>query len=249
MSSYTHPAWDKNRSIYFQLGLIISLIAANVIINSEFQISNIGFNEYTIIDAPLQFQEMRSHNEISEVQKQYTTKPNPLAAKIVLVQNSVPVASVPDIPTTTVSTNSGLENLPVTKEYKAASVITQAPKPPDNKVWIVAESMPYLKVCDQSITADERKSCTNRYMLDYIQNNLKYPKAARELTIEGTVIVSFVIDIYGNMKDITVSRDIGGGCGQAAINALNGLSAWVPGRQNNQAVNVKYTIPIKFKLD
>lgn len=249
MSSYTHPAWDKNRSIYFQLGLIISLIAVYIVINSEFVISAIDRNEYVIKDAPLQFQDIRTHNEIADVQKINITKPNPVVEKIVQVEHPFTIASVPDIPKTTVSTNPSLENLPVTKDHKAASVVTQAPKPPDNKVWIVAEAMPYLKVCDGSVTADEKKSCTTKYMLEYIQNNLKYPKAARELTIEGTVIVSFIIDIYGNMKDITVSRDIGGGCGQAALNALNGLSDWIPGRQNNQAVNVKYTIPIKFKLD
>ena len=247
MSSFTHPAWDKNRPIYFQLGLIISLIVVYIVINSEFVISAIDSNEYVIKDAPLQFQDIRTHNEIADVQKINITKPNPVVAKIVQVENPVTIASVPDIPK--VSTNLSLESLPISKEHTAANVIIQAPKPPDNKVWIVAEAMPYLKVCDGSVTADEKKSCTTKYMLEYIQNNLKYPKVAREHTIEGTVIVSFVIDIHGKMKDIIVSRDIGGGCGQAALNALNGLSEWIPGRQNNQAVNVKYTIPIKFKLD
>ncbi|MBK7701243.1 MAG: hypothetical protein IPJ39_22205 [Saprospiraceae bacterium] len=47
----------------------------------DFRILILGFNEYTVIDAPVQFQEMPFHDPITEVQKQYTTKPNPIATK------------------------------------------------------------------------------------------------------------------------------------------------------------------------
>ncbi|MBK7701242.1 MAG: hypothetical protein IPJ39_22200 [Saprospiraceae bacterium] len=85
-------------------------------------------------------------------------------------------------------------------------------------MWIVAESMPYLKYVTKVL--QPTKGSHVRIGICLIASKIipNILKALQELTIEGTVIVSFVIDIYGNMKDITVSRDMSGGCGQAAIN-------------------------------
>ena len=55
----------------------------------------------------------------------------------------------------------------------------------------------------------------------------------------------------GKIENIQVLRAIGGGAEEAAVEVvdkMNDLEAWIPGKQRGKAVNVKYTLPITFKL-
>jgi Gram-negative bacterial TonB protein C-terminal/Secretion system C-terminal sorting domain len=57
----------------------------------------------------------------------------------------------------------------------------------------------------------------------------------------------------GTIEDVVILRDPGAGMGEAAKQAVlkmnNMDQKWTPGRQRGQAVNVQYTVPIKFKLN
>ena len=66
--------------------------------------------------------------------------------------------------------------------------------------------MPYLSTCDSNESEDERRKCTQSTMLKYIYTYLKYPNLAKETGVEGTVILSFVVDKNGKMTHLeTVS--------------------------------------------
>ena len=90
-------------------------------------------------------------------------------------------------------------------------------------------------------------------MLQYIYKNLKYPAIARENGVSGTVVIQFVVGKDGSVKDAELKRDIGAGCGEAAlkvINAMNNLpQKWTPGKQRGRSVPVYFTLPVKFKLE
>jgi protein TonB len=85
-------------------------------------------------------------------------------------------------------------------------------------------------------------------LFKYLANNLKYPAMARESSIEGTVYVQFTIAKDGSITGTKVLRGIGGGCNEEAMRVINAMPNWKPGRQQGNAVKVKYTLPIKFKL-
>ncbi|MBK7425650.1 MAG: energy transducer TonB [Saprospiraceae bacterium] len=85
-------------------------------------------------------------------------------------------------------------------------------------------------------------------MQRFIGENIEYPVLALETGIEGVVIVQFVVDTKGKINDPVVVRDIGGGCGQAAIDVVNKMPTWEPGEQNGRPVSVRYTMPVRFKL-
>jgi protein TonB len=247
MSSITLPKWDKNRPIFFQLGMILSLFCANLIINYETPIP-IPEKYETVDLSDNNFQNVQSHTEQVYVNPKPIVKLNPLISKLILVDNlkeEISEVTTPEIqePATS-TTDEPIISMPEIVE----KLVIEKPKV-DNKVWSVAEFMPYLKDCDMNITEDERRICTQQSILHFVNKHLKYPAAAREIGLEGTVVVSFVIDKEGKMKDMSIARDIGGGCGQAALKALSGLSEWKPGKQNHQPVNVKYSIPIRFKLN
>lgn len=85
-------------------------------------------------------------------------------------------------------------------------------------------------------------------MMKYIAKNLEYPKKAIRLNVEGTVMVSFVIERDGSIQEVTVMRGIGMGCDEEALRVISSMPTWKPGKQNGMAVRVRRIIPIKFKL-
>lgn len=84
--------------------------------------------------------------------------------------------------------------------------------------------------------------------INSLQTNAKYPEMARMAGIEGKVIVEFVVDAKGNVRDASIVKGLGGGCDEEAIRVLNEHAKFTPGRQDGRAVNVKMTLPITFKL-
>lgn len=85
-------------------------------------------------------------------------------------------------------------------------------------------------------------------MLKFISKNIKYPSEARENNISGIVNISFIVDQKGDIKNIELLRGIGGGCEEEAIRVIKTMPTWKPGKQNGQAVNVQFQLPISFTL-
>lgn len=85
-------------------------------------------------------------------------------------------------------------------------------------------------------------------MLSFIRENLHYPAMAKEASVQGKVICQFVVDQDGRISQAKVLRGIGHGCDEEAISVIRLMPAWKPGRQNGQAVRVRYNLPIAFKL-
>jgi len=78
---------------------------------------------------------------------------------------------------------------------------------------------------------------------------LKYPSQAKRMSIEGRVIISFIIGKDGAISNIKLLRGIGAGCDEEAIRILKKTAKWNPGKQRGKTVNVQMTIPINFKLN
>ncbi len=80
-----------------------------------------------------------------------------------------------------------------------------------------------------------------------IQRSVIYPEIAKKAGIEGRVFVQFIIDEKGNVVNPVVLRGIGGGCDEAALEAVR-KAKFRPGKQRGRAVRVQYSIPIVFRL-
>lgn len=134
--------------------------------------------------------------------------------------------------------------------------IEPAPEEPkeDNKIILIAEQMPRFPGCEeQGGTNKAKKACADQKLLSFIYANIKYPPMAIEGQIEGTVVVSFVINKDGSVVDIKILREPGGGCGKETtriVKMMNKMSQkWTPGKQRGKAVRVRYNLPVKFKLN
>ena len=85
-------------------------------------------------------------------------------------------------------------------------------------------------------------------LMDYLMENVKYPKTAFDADIQGRVIAQFVVDKEGTVKDAHVVKSVDPALDAEALRVINNMPKWRPGRQNGKVVNVKYTIPVNFNL-
>ena len=86
-------------------------------------------------------------------------------------------------------------------------------------------------------------------LMDYLMENVKYPKTAFDANIQGRVIAQFVVDKEGTVRDAHVVKSVDPALDAEALRVINNMPKWRPGRQNGKVVNVKYTIPVSFSLD
>lgn len=80
-----------------------------------------------------------------------------------------------------------------------------------------------------------------------IYKHIEYPRSARLAEIEGRVFLKFIVDEKGNVSNPMVIKDIGGGCGDAAIAGIKKVK-FKPGKNGGEPVRVYYTLPVTFKI-
>lgn len=120
------------------------------------------------------------------------------------------------------------------------------PPVPTPDVYEVAEVMPVLEGCEQNVK--DTVDCTFRKMLAHIQSNLTYPDSARKMSIQGPVVVEFIVDKTGKVTSPKVTRGLGHGLDEEALRVISLLPAWKPGMQDGQPVNVRMVVPIQFQI-
>lgn len=146
---------------------------------------------------------------------------------------------------------------PKAVENKPAPPPPPPPPPPaeDNDVEIfkVVEEMPRFPGCENEPTTEAKKACADKKMLEFIYKNIKYPAIARENGVEGTAVITFVVEKDGTVKDARIVRDIGAQCGQEALRVVNMMNEsnikWTPGKQRGRSVRVQFNLPVRFKLE
>ncbi len=117
----------------------------------------------------------------------------------------------------------------------------------------VVDVMPRFPGCEKlDIPDEQKKQCADQKMLEFIYKNIKYPTLARQNGVEGTVVISFIVEKNGKISEETIVRDIGAGCGLESLRVVKLMKKkkikWTPGMQEGQRVRVHFMIPIKFAL-
>jgi protein TonB len=77
---------------------------------------------------------------------------------------------------------------------------------------------------------------------------ISYPTVAKNANIEGKVYVLAYINEKGSVDDVKVLKGIGGGCDEAAIDAVK-KSKFIPGKNSGVSVKVKLSLTITFKIN
>ena len=117
----------------------------------------------------------------------------------------------------------------------------------DNNVYTKVDVMPRFPGCEDQ--ANEKKvGCASSKMFNFLRTNIQYPELAKAEGKEGRAVVSFVVDKSGKIRDIEVVKDPGNDMGTEAKRVVEKFPIWVPGLLKGNKVNVKFIIPVTFKL-
>lgn len=118
--------------------------------------------------------------------------------------------------------------------------LTQAIAPPEPKaveetIFETVEEMPSFPGGDKAL-------------MEWLADNVRYPVVAIENGVEGRVVVGFVVERDGSITDVKVMRSKDPSLDKEALRAVSSMPKWIPGRQNGQAVRVRYVVPVLFRL-
>ncbi|MBK9256027.1 MAG: energy transducer TonB [Saprospiraceae bacterium] len=129
------------------------------------------------------------------------------------------------------------------------------PSPPskkDGEIFQMVDEMPRFPGCE-NLSKSEKANCSEKALFEYIAKNLKYPEEARKAGLEGICVVKYVVTKKGEIKNVTMLKDIGMGCGNEVLRVIENMNKlenkWTPGKDNGKSVDVELTLPVKFKLD
>ena len=120
---------------------------------------------------------------------------------------------------------------------KAKEEIAQ-PEPPkeeESKVFDVVEEQPSFPGGQGAL-------------MQWLSDNIKYPVIAAENGMQGRVIVQFVVSKTGSISNVNVVRGVDPSLDKEAVRVVKAMPNWTPGKQNGTTVNVRYTLPVTFKL-
>ena len=121
---------------------------------------------------------------------------------------------------------------------KAKEVIATEPVKPkeeENKVFDVVEQMPSFPGGQGAL-------------MNYLNSNIKYPVIAEENGIQGRVVVQFVVGKDGSISNVHVVKSVDPSLDKEAVRVVKNMPKWIPGKLNGQSVNVRYTLPVTFRL-
>ncbi len=140
----------------------------------------------------------------------------------------------------------------------SAGIVNAQTAVSDTTVYDVAEQMPYplLKSCNPAQhpgwTNDSIRRCAEIQLLTLLSQNIRYPEPARVKNVQGTVVVSFVVEPSGRMTYFKLLKDIGDGCGEEAMRVLKVLDTigmrWQPALRDGKPVRMRQSVPLRFKL-
>ncbi|MBQ4039330.1 MAG: energy transducer TonB, partial [Bacteroidaceae bacterium] len=106
----------------------------------------------------------------------------------------------------------------------------------DEQIFKVVEQMPEFS---GGMTA----------LMKYLRENIKYPEECMKENIEGKAFVSFVVKKDGSISDIKIMQSSGNEkLDNESLRVVSSMPKWKPGMQRGEVVNVRFSLPIMFRL-
>jgi len=129
-----------------------------------------------------------------------------------------------------------VEYSPESRKKTKSLVFDSTPEESESELFYIVKEMP------------EFKKRGYKDFGEYIQKNLRYPEEAVEKEISGIVIVQFVIDVTGKIKNIEVAKKVNPLLDKEAVRVISSSPKWKPGKQQGVKVKVILTHPVEFKI-
>lgn len=229
----------KNSMLYFQVGLIVCLLAAVGLLEMKFETSipkyvEVDYSKDSMVDVPNIIPEEPKASE--PIKPDTFKKPD----DYVPVPDETPLNPFdPKIEEPTKDVN-----LP--KDQKLVKLI---PPPIDNEVdFIRVEHVPIYPGCENKKSNDERRKCMSDKITQLVQRKFN-TNLGSELGLNGkqTIRTQFKIDKTGHVTDIKV-RGTHPELEAEAQRVINFIPEMTPGKQRDKNVGVIYALPIVFEV-
>ena len=82
----------------------------------------------------------------------------------------------------------------------------------------------------------------------WVNENLKYPQAAKDAGVQGRVTLQFIVYPDGKVRETKVLRGAHPDLDAEALRVVSASPDWTPGYVNGEPVKVTYTFPVIFQL-
>ena len=244
------PKRAKNSFIYFQVGLIATMLVVLFVLEFNFENSKKSFVYKPIDEIPQEATFV--YNPAPATKPQELTKP--VVAKVPKVAHVFkPTLDEPkkDDSSTPIATqdepnNTNTESTSTPNEGKKDDTPVEGPK--EVNVFSV-EKLPMFPAC-KGLSREEQKACFDEQLARAIVKHLIYPEEDVKDGKQGVAQVEFVIDEKGAITDVkavsskrsTLEMQL------AAEKAVKKLPKLIPAMQGNKAVRIKYSVPVVFKI-
>lgn len=210
-----------------------------------------------------------NHNSLKKrITMMLTKRSNPWNRVKVLL--TVPVAAVAVVAFATPKA----ESLSREIEHESDAIVSSVVKSTSDKAALVAqgktsgeETVNAMGRADDTFIANEIQRMTSTdddvyevvekmpafpggiaELMKYLSSNIKYPVEAHKAGIQGRVVVSFVVNKDGTVKDAKIVRSVDKSIDAEALRVISAMPKWQPGYQDGKAVSVRYTVPVTFRL-
>jgi len=82
----------------------------------------------------------------------------------------------------------------------------------------------------------------------FLANNIQYPDYERAHNVQGTVILTFIVEKNGKVSNIKVLEHVSNNIDKEAIRVLKSSPDWISGTAYGRPARVLFTQPINFSL-
>ena len=213
---------QNKRTLFMEIGLVTTLVLVIVMFSCSQQEKNIS--DFTKDQGPVE-------TEMTDITIQDQKPPEPVKTTITVITDIINVVK----DNTKIATNFDFA------EFDNAEITIQKPQIKEEAVdndepFIIAEEMPKFMGGD----LDKFRR--------WVQERLRYPTIAAENGIQGTVVLSFVVERDGSLTSVSVLQAPDRSLSDEATRILQTSPKWTPGKQRSTPVRIKYTLPVQFKL-
>ena len=85
-------------------------------------------------------------------------------------------------------------------------------------------------------------------LLKYLSRSVKYPVAAEEQGIQGTVTVKFVVEKDGRITNARIMKSVDPYLDKEALRVVRSMPRWTPASNQNGPIASEITVPVSFRL-
>ena len=234
---------QKNTTLYFQIGLIVCLLAVFGLLEMKFETSIPNYKE----GLPPLDHEVFVH--IPVIKTKVPAFEEPIKKK--RLQDPTSFETVPDDTPDDLFKEEFIESLPDTPTIDLDDFTPPVEKPvePENVPFISIENAPIYPGCEKAKGNEARKKCMSEKITKLIQRKFSGSAIASDYGLTGRqkIDVQFTIDKTGKVTDVK-TRAPHPKLEKEAVRVINFIPEMTPGRQRDNNVGVIYNLPIIFQV-